>query len=282
MFSTKQHLVLFVELFLILLQQNSLLADDHYSWDFTTEYFDNISLAPHGKAAIKLLQPQKDGLHIIIPNKQEIPFSGFTPRFQVKGDFKITLSWSIKRLREPESGYGSGPSLYLTTEGEHQPAASLSRLIRADGKSVYSIFVAREVEGNRKVSVRLFDTQANSGSLRIIRKGETLGFAVSDSDSKSKYKVLDEQDFTDGTLNLLRAGLQQSDSSTSSEIILSWFSVYAADLPQLPSEQDRTEPLYASRYNPQPAPVSYAWIWKSIIALCFAAGTIFWLAKRRK
>ncbi len=277
---TRDQLALFV-LFLILFSITSVQAEKQYSWDFTTEHFDNVSLVPHGPAANKILHPKKDGLHITIPAREKIKFSGFTPRFQVSGDFEISMSWSITTLTKPKEGYGSGPSLYLTTEGKHQPAASLSRLIRRDGRSVYSVFVAREVDGERKISVRIFDTQSKSGILRITRKEKRLIFSVSDSGLEKDFKIIDEQEFNDGTLNLLRAGLQQSDSSARSQIIIPHFAVKANDLLHLPSEQARNEPLYAPRYNPPPKPVSYAWIWQSLIAISIAGGTVFWFVKRQ-
>ena len=256
-------------------------ADESYSWNFLTEHFDNVSLVPHGKAAIKLLRPRKDGLHIVIPADEDIGFSGFAPRFQISGDFEMILGWMIKTWKKPESGYGTGPSLYLTTEGEFQPAASLGRVLRANGRSVYSLFLARGVDGERRTSVRMFDSEAEGGRLRIKRTGKMLEFAVSDVYSTG-FKVLDEQEFTAGDVNLLRAGLQQSDSSAHTEVILTWFSVHATDLPHLPSEQERTEPLYAPRYNPPPATVSYAWLWQSIGAASLAGATIIWFVRRRR
>jgi hypothetical protein len=256
-------------------------ADSEYNWNFQSSRFDNLCLAPHGKAAIRLLHPRDDGLHIEIPARADITFVGFTPRFKLSGDFEVTLEWSIKRWSRPSTGYGTGPSLYLTTEGEFQPAASISRVLRADGKSVYSVFIARGVMGERKSFVKMFNSDALNGKLRISRAERTLQFAVVDGKS-ADFRLLHEQEFVKGDVNLLRAGLQQSDSIAASEAVIRSFSVHAGDLPLLPSEQkSATQPLYTPRYNPPPTPVSYAWLWQLLVASALALAVLFWLVRRR-
>jgi hypothetical protein len=115
---------------------------DFYAWDFLTGDFDNKSLTPFGDGAVNLARPTDKGLRLQLPLGEKTAGIGFATRFQLRGDFEITMRYRIDRIEKPQHGWGAGPSLYLTTVTDNQPATSLSRMSRKDDREIYSIFRA--------------------------------------------------------------------------------------------------------------------------------------------
>lgn len=254
---------------------------DSYEWDFANGHFDNVSLVPLGRGAVNLLRPSAEGLHIRLPPGEKVDHVGFSPRFKISGDFQITLTYDVKRWHVPETGYGIGPALFLSTDAEQQPAVEINRLLRPGGKSVYTAYLAKPVDGERKGSVRFFDTQVTRGKLRLERIGPTIRYSVLENPS-TEFRVLHEAEFNSADVTLVRAGLKQSDTKTPAEITISHIAITADDLPHLPSEQARTERLYIPRYIPPPAPRSYAWVWQLLTASAILVGFTGWVIRRRR
>ena len=265
---------------LLLLLGGGVLPGAEYKWDFRTGHFDNLSLEPLGKGAVNLLRPTPRGLQISLPVGKVSPFVGFAPRFKLRGNFDISMKFEIEQLSTPESGSGSGVSIYVTTETEGQPAANVGRLRRVAGKDVFNTFTAQVVEGRRQTSVKLFDTSAESGTLRIQRIGAEVTYLVSEADGP--FRPLLSTPFDTGDVSLLRFGLNQSDPQSVVRARVQEISIIADELPHLPSEQDRTAQLYRPAYQPVPTPEDRTWIWS--LAAAGMVGTLsgLWLLRRSR
>ena len=258
---------------------------DSYSWDFRNGHFDNLSLVPMGAGAVNLLQPTKEGLRITVLAGHDVKAVGFSPRFVISGDFEITAEFTIVKRTQPKSGYGSGPSLYLSMGSTKDSAASLGRQLRTDGRDVYGVFAARVDEGQRIPTARLFDVPAANksmtGQLRLTRTGHEISYSIADS-SKAAFRPLVTLPVSDADVTMLRVGLAQSDPQSAAVIVLQSIQIDATKLLQLPSEQSRTAQLYRPRYQPPPQPTSYRWLWQTLAALVITGVFATWWWKRRQ
>lgn len=251
-----------------------------YRWDFQTGHYDNQSLVPMGRGAVNLLRPGPGGLRIRLPAGKHVSSVGFSPRFKVRGDFEITVTYQILKWTTPESGYGVGPSIYIVTESEGPSAAELGRVQRVGGKHVYSTFAARMDDGERKTKVRLFETVATEGSLRLERSGETLRYLVADPPN-ADFRLLTEAQLDEKELVMVSIAVKQSDDATSADVLLKELTIRAEQLPHLPSEQSRTDQLYRPRYHTEPEPPSRAWIWSLLSATVLLIAVGVWYRRTR-
>lgn len=176
---------------------------DFYAWDFLTGDFDNKSLTPFGDGAVNLARPTDKGLRLQLPLGEKTAGIGFATRFQIRGDFEITMRYRIDKIERPQDGWGAGPSLYLTTVTDNQPATSLSRMSRKDDRGIYSIFRALPVDGDRTKLHKQFDTEAKHGKLRIARVGSNMMWSAADGYS-DEFAVLHEDEFDTGDVGLVR------------------------------------------------------------------------------
>jgi len=255
-----------------------------YAWDFRNGHFDNLSLVPMGAGAVNLLQPTKEGLRITVPAGHDVKAVGFSPRFVISGDFEITADFRIVSRTKPGSGFGTGPSLYLSMGGTQDSAASLGRQLRTDGRDVYGVFAARVEEGQRIPTARLFDVPAArksmTGQLRLTRTGHEISYSIAD-DIASEFRPLVTLSVSDADVTMLRVGLAQSDPQSAAVIILQSIRIDADELLQLPSEQSRTAQLYRPRYQPPRQPTSYRWLWQTLAAVLVTGVFVTWWWKRR-
>ncbi|MBD3675224.1 MAG: DUF1583 domain-containing protein [Planctomycetaceae bacterium] len=259
----------------------SLSADD-YTWDFRNGHFDNLSLVPIGSGAVNLLEPTAEGLRITAPAGYAVRTVGFSPRFRIRGDFEILVDFTILKWTQPEDGYGSGPTIYLSMGKTDDPAASIGRKIRTDGRDVFALFAARVEEGQRIPSAKLFDAPQQSrrtGRLQLKRTGHEITYSVADRKYAS-VRELATLPVSDADVTLTRIGVEQSDPQSFVAMILHNISIHADELPDLPSEQSRTAQLYRPRYLPPEEPKSNRWIWQTAVALLLTCGFGFWLWKR--
>lgn len=263
----------------------SALQAENYAWDFRNGHFDNLSLVPMGAGAVKLLLPAKDGLRISVPAGYNVRTVGFSPRFKIHGDFELVIEYTIVNRTPPESGFGSGPSLYLSTGSTAAAAASLGRLLRPDGRDVYGVFAARVEDGKRIPTARLFDVpdaaSSRYGRLQLKRLGNQIDYSVADG-LDSPLRSLASLAVSDDDVSLVRIGLSQSDQQSAASMVLHSVRIEADELPHLPSEQSRTAQLYRPRYQPSPPPRSYRWLWQSLLALGFTGVLVAWIWKRRQ
>ena len=255
-----------------------------YSWDFRNGHFDNLSLVPMGAGAVNLLQPNRDGLQVEVPAKYDLKTVGFSPRFTLKGDFEITLDFTIVGRSKPAKGFGTGPSLYLSTGSTSDSAASLGRLLRTDGRDIYAVFAARVENGVRHPSAKLIDAppgQRITGRLQLKRVKDEITYSVSD-DLTAPLRQIAALPMDAGEITLLRIGVSQSSPDSAAKVILHKIQIDADELPHLPSEQSRTAQLYRPRYLAPPPPQSLRWLWQSLAAvavICLAGG---WWWKRKQ
>lgn len=254
-----------------------------YSRNFQSDGFDNRSLALIGKGATSLIQQTEEGVLISVPAGPKVKSVGFAPRFVIQGDFEITVGYEIKAWDRPKEGYWIGPTLYISTEGEGDPAAELGRLHTAGDKDVHSTFARAFIDGSRQKSVRKFPAKTMRGQLRMRRQGDALSFEVRGDWLDEPFKVLRTTDFNTEDIRLVRVAIKRNDHAAGIRAVLHSLRIRADELPQLPSEQAASEQLYRPMYHPPPRRSS--WVWATAFttgAVLVMLGGVAWFIRRRR
>ena len=242
-----------------------------YSIDFRTTQFDNDDLRLFGAGTSQFVKPTKEGLAISAPQDKQVKELGFGPRFTIRGDFEITAGFEMTRLDDPDAGYGVGPSLYIATNSPAEDAATVSRLKRIKEGDVFSTRLATSIpqpggKPKRDHSVKLFDTTAKAGRLRLVREGKTLRYLVSDAEPDAVFRELKQIEFTDADVTLVRVALNRNGAATPAEMRWLDFSVTAKALVG----------------RSQPKPVGVAWPWVALVLGSVLLAVVVWLWLSRK
>ncbi|WP_417387608.1 DUF1583 domain-containing protein [Gimesia sp.] len=239
-------------------------------FSFLGEQFDNEQLVPLGRGMLRLIKPRRDGLSLNLPAGYQVSSVGISPRFQISGDFEITASYEVPAWKNPESGYGLGPSLYLRMHDAEESAAMIARLLRPGNKQVFSSSVSTTLEGKRTFDVKLEEAKQNSGKLKLIRTGSQLKFLVADGPD-AEFRELREVELGTADVDLLRLGAQQSDLKTPVQVLWKELSITAEAFPNHPDTLALGERQHVPTYQTAPQPHSLSLIWSlvaGIVLLC--------------
>ncbi|QDU09850.1 DUF1583 domain-containing protein [Gimesia aquarii] len=272
-------LVLFL-LFPLPLTGESHLSDT-YSADFRSKQFDNETLVPLKAGTVRLILPTNKGVLMKKPAKANIPVIGFGTRFRIHGDFEISASYKIPSWTQPKKGYGQGPSIYIRLSDEPETSALIGRLQRPKEGHVYSTSLSRTVDEKRKYDVKLYNTKFNSGVLRLTRNDKTISFSIKE-EQNNEFIKLREVEFSDANVDLIRIGLQQSDTETPVQVIWETLDVKAESLLDLPSKLAKGEKLHQPSYNPIQTKTSIPFYWSiiSCVALLILVSVMIWFKRR--
>jgi hypothetical protein len=245
-----------------------------YSRHFPSEGFDNLSLAPFGKGATSLLRQTEDGILISVPPGPDVKSVGFTPRFIVRGDFEITVTYQVKTWRRPREGAAVGPTLYISSEGERSAAAELGRLRRHGQEDFHTTFARAVIAGVEERGASRFPTKTQEGQLRLRRAGTALSFEVREDRFSGEFETLKTSEFDGGDITLVRMAVKRDDPDVPVEVLVKEFRIRADELPHLPSSLSVSEPLYRPMYHPPPQQTSLTnlVIFGAAIALLLAGG----------
>lgn len=244
-----------------------------YSIDFRGISFDNNNLRLFGAGTSQFVKPTKEGLAISAPKDKQVNELGFGPKFTLRGDFEITAGFEITKLDDPDAGYGVGPSLYIATNSPAEDAATVSRLKRVKEGDVFSTHSASNVaqpDGNpkRQHSVKMFDTTATTGRLRLVRTGKTLRYLVSEGGPEAEFRELKQLEFTDADVTLVRVSLNRNGAATPAEMRWSDFTV--------------TAKAFIGKSQSRASVVASVWPWVAMACGLVLLVAVVWLWRRRQ
>jgi len=250
-------------------------------FSFLGQQFDNEQLVPLGRGMLRLIEPRRDGLFFNLPVGHQVSSVGISPRFQLSGDFEITASYEVPAWKNPESGYGLGPSIYLRMHDEQESAAMIGRLLRPGKKHVFSTSLSTTVEGKRQYDVKLVEAKQNAGKLKLIRVGSHLKFLVADGPD-AEFRELREVELGTADVDLLRLGAQQSDLKTPVQVLWKELSITAEAFPHHPDSLALGERQHVPTYQAAPQPHSISLIWSLVsgIALLCILFAVYLVRKR--
>ena len=243
-----------------------------YSIDFRGIKFDNDNMRLFGSGTSQFVKPTKEGLAISAPKDKQVKELGFGPKFTLRGDFEITAGFEISKLDDPDAGYGVGPSLYLATNSPAEDAATVARLKRIKEGDVFSTHSATNVaqpdgKPKRQHSVKMFDTAAMTGRLRLVRAGKTLRYLVSEGGPEADFRELQQLEFTDADVTLVRVSINRNGAGTPAEMRWLDFTV--------------TAKAFIGKSQSRAAVVVSMWPWVAMASGLVLLAVVVWLWRRR-
>lgn len=200
--------------------------------DFRNAALDTRTMARVGGYAEEFVRPDKEGLRIRIPPGLNNPEAvGVGPRFRIRGDFEITVSFSIVKADQPIRGYGVAATLWAETTNPTRDAVTIERgIIPKEGERFTSTHVTGPSR-TRKYDVRRARAQFRSGKLRMEREGAKVTTSYADGDKP--FRALRTVNLGPEDVALLRLGAETGMSDHSVEIRLEDLTIRALALPGL-------------------------------------------------
>lgn len=162
---------------------------------------------PDVKAVTK---SEEAGFRITLPNtrKPNIPVQ-VAPTFAITGDFEVTATYELLAADMPKDGYGVGVSLNIATTNDLQKFLKISRVLRADAKSVF--MAEYWTKGANDWRGPQVPTEVRSGQLRLVRVGSLVRCQASEAPGKEFMTIFEKDDF--GTEDMVHMRLQVTDGN---------------------------------------------------------------------
>jgi hypothetical protein len=176
-----------------------------------------------GNSPTSLIKLEPDGLRInVTPENASAGSRGVATRFNVSGDFDITVSYKLLRLPQPETGYGVGISLSIK-DGDEQ-LASIQRVRRTNGDHVivsHRAVPSRDADGKlqHEHNVSLADCDFMEGKLRLVRVGNRLHYLFSDADGRL-FQAIRDVEFSDRDLTQVHVNAQLAGGGKDVDLLL--------------------------------------------------------------
>lgn len=193
-----------------------------YSFSFLGSQFDGEYFRLLGSEDVKawdFIHREAAGLRMALPAGTDVQMVGFANRFPVRGDFEITAKYTILKCDSPDQGYGAGPGIYIKTLSTSENAAVLARLNRPAEGDVYSSYVATlRRDGTHWQQPMFTETNSVSGSLRLVRNGETLEYSVAEGRSRD-FHVIRHVRLGCEDVVIVRTGVDKGGSAGAIEVV---------------------------------------------------------------
>jgi hypothetical protein len=239
--------------------------------DFRGEKFDYKALKLAGGNAEQLVKAERGGLRILMPAGINNPAGvGVVPRFQIHGDFEITVAYTILKADAPIRGYGLSVGVWAETGTPNNDAVTVERgIIPKEGERYTSTRVSGEGPPEvRKYDVRRAPAQSRSGKIRLERAGSMV--TASYAEGKEPFRVIRRVELGPEDLTMVRVGAETGVSDHSIEIRLEDLTIRAEGLPGFAS--------------PPPAPPGFPWglAAGSGAGLALLGAAVWWLAAAKR
>jgi len=161
-----------------------------------------------GANADSHVRPGEDAVEISIGPEDTTQSVGFGPSAPLRGDFEIRAEYEIELLSKPTTGFGCGPTIYLTTRSESKNTATIGRLDRTKEGESFTAYWAQTIEGERKHHPQLRPAAGKKGVLSLKRDGETLSYFIGET-WDGPMQMIRTVEFGDDDVNYLRIGVDR-------------------------------------------------------------------------
>jgi serine/threonine protein kinase/predicted RNA-binding Zn-ribbon protein involved in translation (DUF1610 family) len=224
------------------------------------------------------IKEEAEGLRISTPGgdgQDRWRILGLSTRFPVRRDCEITVSYELLRADKPPAGkaYAAvGVSLAAVTDTPGRETALLARFHRADGQLYLCQKIFTDADGKRQYPTRVFPTEARSGKLRLVRRGDTFTYLVAEGDA-DEFRELHQFKLASTDLASVRVA---AETQSAVDVRIRDFEVRAQGLPT-------EEPALAAADVPR-KPAGEGWLAAAVIlGLVSTAGIALgvWLTIRQ-
>jgi hypothetical protein len=181
---------------------------------------DHLRLLGSGDAkAWDFIHREVEGLRMALPAGSDVEMVGVASRFPVCGDFEITARYTILKCDPTAQGSGTGPGIYIKTLSTGENTAVLARLNRPTEGEVYNAYFATQRrDGTRQHQPVFTETNSLSGSLRLVRSGETLEYFVAEGESRD-FRLIRDVRLGSEDIAVVRVGVDHGGSDAAIEVL---------------------------------------------------------------
>ena len=183
------------------------------------------------------IRTEGGAVEISIGPDDETQSVGFGPVEKLSGDFEVRGEYELEIALHPTAGFGSGPTIYLTTRSELKNTALIGRLNRVSDGDFISAYWANTVNGQRRHHPQLSPAKDLSGVLQLRRTGDTLVYSVGQT-WNGPLREIRSVEIGDEDVNYLRIGVDRGGDRQ--PVRVRWKQVrilagHSADLADLPT-----------------------------------------------
>jgi hypothetical protein len=206
-------------------------AAEEYGQSFRGRSFDLHLFRPTGSNVHQVMSIDPRGLRITLrpDHSNKLPV-GLILRPGVRGDFEITMGFNIIRVDKPTAGNGAGVSIWINTTSVAREAATIARMVRPNGESVFVAHRAitlpdgkREYHGGAPAAA-----EGLSGQLRLVRKGNVLTYLAAQGEN-AVFQELYQTEFTTEDLETVRFAVEDGGSPTAVDARIEAVSIRSDD-----------------------------------------------------
>jgi hypothetical protein len=127
---------------------------------------------------------------------------GVRGKFEVAGDFQITLRYEILFVQNPAPQNGCGAAIWVRFAGEPRLGATVTRTHRPEGERFVANKITTNEKGGEKYNPTFFPATENFGRIRLVRIGKLVKYYAADGDAVD-FKHLFDWEANDGNITNL-------------------------------------------------------------------------------
>lgn len=184
-----------------------------------------------GTGPLATVGTDRSGLRIsLAADRRKEEGAGVATRFQISGDFEITLAYELRSVKQPEKGFGAGLKIWLTTGNAQRRAITFAHFRRPKDENQRVAFIAFWDEAGKKTfDQKSFDTTVTRGQLRLIRTGSAVRFLAADENS-TEFQELYEAEISPEDIETMRIQATSSAAAVPVDVGLQRLTIRAEKL----------------------------------------------------
>ena len=157
-----------------------------------------------------VVKPEDAGMRVTLPaqREQHLPIE-IDANFVLSGDFEITATYEILSAAIPTNGYGVGVAVSVASDSARSKFAQIGRMQHPKAGSAHR---AQFWAGPGTYVAPFQTTDKSAGQLRLLRKGASLRYLVSDAPGQPFREVFYQEKF--GAEDLTQFKCEVVDSGT--------------------------------------------------------------------
>ncbi|GIW96027.1 MAG: hypothetical protein KatS3mg110_4068 [Pirellulaceae bacterium] len=245
-------------------QMNERFYQDFRPGNLVAPSMTPLQIGPSGR-----ILPGSQGIQLSLPEKHPAnDVIGYSPIFQVGGNFQITVRYKIVSAGKPEKGMGAGLKIWGKFAGQKYCAVTLGHFKTPDSDKSLIVSVLGTGQGqDRQFQTQSVPASAEHGRLRLVRENNRLTFLFAPGDSDSFIELQSGEVVPENLTNLRIVATSHEDPAAVNVQLLE-FEVLADRLAG-------AQPVVKKRWN-------WRWIVLPIaVAGAGVGGFLLWLRHRK-
>lgn len=242
-----------------------------YTHDFRDSHLDDHTLELVGGGASHIIRAESEGLRMRAPTSSvgKLPAVGVSPRFRIRGDFEVTVTYEIlNAARPPKEGISRTRfqiEATLDSSAQESLRFSLSRATAGD----FEYYTTRRivVDDKDRYPGRVLPTNNETGKMRLVRTGRMVHFFVSNGE-EDVFEILHQMECGDEEVASLTMWILPGIIRANLDLRLTDLTIRAEELPGWTG----------------PPPMQRRWLWwlVGLFALLLSGAGIWWVVRSEK